>query len=218
MKESARILSFASGAWRTSWILLSKRRHVDSRTKRSTKKHTLFQFYLRGQHNLVNDMGSKCPKDTTRWVAFGVMLKWLLVHRRRLLAHFDDKSPPQAPSSPWWLIAGAVSPLFERIALTFTILQSPMMVISQQRQEVKNLLDDVQSILQICPSPSNVDPSTTIENDDWYVTKDSVITLILDQGAWRVICSTTFERTNKTTRCRKLASLLFISFPQVVII
>jgi hypothetical protein len=73
------------------------------------------------------------------------MLKWLLVHRRRLLAHFDDKSPPQAPGSLWWLIAGAVSPLFERIALTFTSLQSHVMVISQQRQEVKNLLDDVQS-------------------------------------------------------------------------
>jgi len=124
------------------------------------------------------------PKGHDSLVAFGVMLKWLLVHRRRLLAHFDDKSPPQALSSLWWLIAGAVSPLFERIALTFTILQSPMMVISQQRQEVKNLLDDVQSILQICPSPSNVDPSTAIENDDWYVTEDSLITLILDQGSW----------------------------------
>jgi len=67
--------------------------------------------YLRAQQNLVNDMGSKCPKDTTRWIAFGSMLSWLLEHRRRLLPHFEEKSPVQAPSDVWWLIAGAVSPL-----------------------------------------------------------------------------------------------------------
>ena len=59
--------------------------------------------YLRAQQNLINDMGSNCPKDTTRWIAFGSMLSWLLAHRRRLLAHFDEKSPPQAPSSLWWM-------------------------------------------------------------------------------------------------------------------
>ena len=38
--------------------------------------------YLRSQHNLISNMGSQCPKDTTRWIAFGSMLSWLLAHRR----------------------------------------------------------------------------------------------------------------------------------------
>ena len=80
--------------------------------------------YLRAQQNLINDMGSKCPKDTTRWIAFGGILSWLLEHRRRLVAHFEEKEPVQAPAPLWWVIAGAVQPFFERIAFTFTTVQS----------------------------------------------------------------------------------------------
>ena len=71
--------------------------------------------YLRSQHNLISNMGSQCPKDTTRWIAFGSMLSWLLAHRRRFLAHFDE---------------------------------------------------------------------TVVENNDWYINKAAINTLILDQGSW----------------------------------
>ncbi len=37
-----------------------------------------YSVHLRVQQNLIADMGSKCPKDTTRWVAFGSILHWLL--------------------------------------------------------------------------------------------------------------------------------------------
>jgi hypothetical protein len=33
-----------------------------------------YSIHLRVQQNLITDMGSKCPKDTTRWVAFGSIL------------------------------------------------------------------------------------------------------------------------------------------------
>ena len=33
----------------------------------------LFSIHLRAQVNLIIELGSKCPKDTTRWVAFGKM-------------------------------------------------------------------------------------------------------------------------------------------------
>ncbi len=46
----------------------------------------VFSVHLRAQLNLITEMdGAKCPKDTTRWVAFGKMLKWFLHHRRHLL-------------------------------------------------------------------------------------------------------------------------------------
>jgi len=140
--------------------------------------------YLRAQQNLINDMGSKCPKDTTRWIAFGGILSWLLEHRRRLVAHFEEKEPVQAPAPLWWVIAGAAQPFFERIAFTFTTVQSPMMVLSQQRQEVRNLFDDIQLVLQIGSLPHDLDPSTIIEGGDWYVSKDSIHSLIIDQGSW----------------------------------
>ena len=37
-----------------------------------------FSVHLRAQANLITDMKSKCPKDTTRWLAFGNMLEWML--------------------------------------------------------------------------------------------------------------------------------------------
>jgi len=41
-----------------------------------------FSVHLRAQQILITEVGSKCPKDTTRWVAFGSILRWLLEHRR----------------------------------------------------------------------------------------------------------------------------------------
>jgi hypothetical protein len=38
--------------------------------------------HLRAQQILITEMGSKCPKDMTRWVAFDSILRWLLEHRR----------------------------------------------------------------------------------------------------------------------------------------
>jgi hypothetical protein len=89
-----------------------------------------FSVHLRAQQILITEMGSKCPKDTTRWVAFDSILRWLLEHRRRLMIHVADKQPVQAPSTQWWVIAGTLAPLFERITVTFATLQSPNLVIS----------------------------------------------------------------------------------------
>jgi hypothetical protein len=45
-----------------------------------------FSVHLRAQLNLIMEMdGVKCPKDITRWVAFGKMLKWFFHQHRRML-------------------------------------------------------------------------------------------------------------------------------------
>jgi hypothetical protein len=76
------------------------------------------------------DMGSKCLKDTTRWVAFGNILHWFLQNYRRLMIHNVAKCPVQAPSEMWWVIAAAISPLFNRIVITFIKIQARNIVIS----------------------------------------------------------------------------------------
>jgi hypothetical protein len=93
--------------------------------------HAYF-VHLRVQQNLITDMGSKCLKDTTRWVAFGSILHWLLQNYRRLMIHNAAKRHVQVPSEMWWVIATAISPLFDRIAITFTKIQAHNIVISQQ--------------------------------------------------------------------------------------
>jgi hypothetical protein len=134
-------------------------------------------------------MGSKCPKDTTQWVAFGSILRWFLEHRRRLMIHVADKWPIQAPSTQWWVIAGALAPLFERIAVTFAMLQSPNLVISQQHQKVSNLMADIavgldiRSIVDVALI-NEIDPTTIIQWDGWIVTKDVIVMHIRNQGSW----------------------------------
>jgi hypothetical protein len=54
-----------------------------------------FFVHLRAQQILITEMGSKCPKDMMRWVAFGSILRSLLEHRRRLMIHVADKRHPR---------------------------------------------------------------------------------------------------------------------------
>jgi hypothetical protein len=54
--------------------------------------HAYF-VHPRVQQNLITNMGSKCPKDTTRWVTFGSILHWLLQNYRRLMIHNVVKRP-----------------------------------------------------------------------------------------------------------------------------
>jgi hypothetical protein len=148
-----------------------------------------FSVHLRAQQILVTKMGSKCPKDMMRWVAFDSILHWLLEHRRRLMIHVVDKRSVQAPSTQWWVIAGTLAPLFEQIAVTFATFQSSNFVISQQRQEVLNLMADIVAGLDISSIVdvtliNEIDPTTIIQRDGWIVTKDVVVMHIRDQGSW----------------------------------
>ncbi|CAK9235893.1 unnamed protein product [Sphagnum troendelagicum] len=135
-----------------------------------------FSVHLRAQQILITEMGSKCLKDTMRWVVFGSILRWLLEHRRRLMIHVADKRPVQAPSTQWWVIAGALAPLFERITVTFATLQSPNLVISQQCQEVSRGVEpdgghcsrfghlDIRSTVDAMLI-NEIDPTTIIQQD-----------------------------------------------------
>jgi hypothetical protein len=86
------------------------------------------------------------------------------------MIHKADKRPVQAPSAQWWVIARALTPLFEWIAITFATLQSPNLVISQQRQEVSNLMADIAVGLDIRSTMdvaliNEINPTTIIQRD-----------------------------------------------------
>jgi hypothetical protein len=147
-----------------------------------------FSVHLRGQHNLITEMDSKCPKDTTRWVAFGNMLKWMIGKRRRLLLHVQEKRPAQAPPAQWWIQAASLHPFFETLSTTLTILQAHNMVISQQRDEMAALVAKICSGIcvrsSLDESLEGVDPDTVVSKDDWWIARDSIRDHIHDQGSW----------------------------------
>jgi hypothetical protein len=83
------------------------------------------------------------------------------------MIHVADKRPVQVPSTQWWVIAGALAPLFERIAVTIAMFQSPNLVIFQQHQEVSNLMSDIAAGLDIrftvdAALINEIDPTTII--------------------------------------------------------
>jgi len=165
--------------------------------------HAYF-VHLRVQQNLITDMGSKCLKDTTRWVAFGSILHWLLQNYRRLMIHNAAKCPVQASSKMWWVIVAAISPLFDRIAIKFTRIQAHNIVISQQQQEMSKLVADIAVGLDIRPATNEalegVDPLTIITRSDWFILKDYVVMHIQDQGSWvRDLYNVLFDIDKQTT-------------------
>lgn len=56
-----------------------------------------FSVHLRMQLNLITAMGVSCPRDTTRWLGQGKMLKFFVDNRRHLLEHLENR-PTRAPS------------------------------------------------------------------------------------------------------------------------
>lgn len=149
------------------------------------KQAHAFSVHLRIQHNLVTAMGSKCPKDTTRWVAFGSMIKWQTENYRRLLVHIEDKRPVQAPTATWWVIATALVPMFEMFRVTFQTLQARDLVISQQSQHLSIMIADFVTWMDLRPlgELNDIEPSTVVQEGDWFVNKDSLQAHISDQGS-----------------------------------
>ncbi len=169
--------------------------------------HAYF-VHLRMQQNLITDMGSKCPKDTMCWVAFGSILHWLLQNYRRLMIHNAAKRLVEVPSEMWWVIVAVISPLFDKIAITFTKIQARNIVISQQQQEMSKLVADIATNLDIRPATDEaskgVDPLTIITRRDWFILKDYVVMHIQDQGSWVRDLYNAFSDIDKQTTLKEI--------------
>jgi hypothetical protein len=124
------------------------------------------------------------------------------------MIHNVAKRPVQVSSKMWWVIAAAISPLFDRIAITFTKIQARNIVISQQRQEMSKLVADIAVGLDIRPATDEalegVDPLTIITRSDWFILKDSVVMHIQDQGSWVRDLYNALSDTDKQTTLKEI--------------
>jgi hypothetical protein len=142
------------------------------------------------------------PQDTTRWVAFGNLLKWIIQHRRRLGQHVLDKRPVQAPTDNWWIISATLLPMFETLAPTFTILQARNKVISQQRHEMEALVGKVCSGIG---ARSSLDgslirtPSCPMGIGGLRVIRFAIICTIRDRGYATCLRDLTILRNRKSS-------------------
>ncbi|PTQ32361.1 hypothetical protein MARPO_0099s0002, partial [Marchantia polymorpha] len=135
-----------------------------------------FSVHLRAQQNLATAMGgTKCPKDTTRWVAFGKLIKWILQHRVKLFNHIESRNPIQSPSKPWWIMATAVTSMFDTVAVTFAILQSRDLVLSQHMCIRHEDID--KSFLEI-------NQTDFYKLDAWWISMETIVGHVEDQGSW----------------------------------
>ena len=82
-------------------------------------------------------------------------MEWILDKRTSLLEHIQSKRPIQAPSNAWWVAAAALSPLYQACNIIMKKLQSPSIVISQQRDEVRMLILNLSDGLDVRMAESN---------------------------------------------------------------
>ena len=60
--------------------------------------------YLRRQQNLINNMKTKAKKVAdTRWESMSNVASWFRQHQITVQAYLNEKQPPCAPRTEWWV-------------------------------------------------------------------------------------------------------------------
>ncbi|KAH9534488.1 hypothetical protein CY35_17G008300 [Sphagnum magellanicum] len=120
-----------------------------------------FSVHLRSQHNLIIQMGVKCPKKTNRWVHLGRVLNFYKQYHRSIIAHTLEKHPEKLPSDMWWVITYAVAPVVDEINITFAKLQSRSLLVAQQAEFVNALIGTLTAMFCI----EVIDPDQSKDDD-----------------------------------------------------
>ncbi|KAH6569497.1 hypothetical protein BASA62_004868 [Batrachochytrium salamandrivorans] len=179
------LLDFLSPIWRDKVISISS-----DGENTMTGRHGGVVTFARARvfESRLSHLVCPAPAENCGQERDACILKWLLQHQRQLMVHVTNKRPVQAPSDQWWITAAALVPVFEKLQITFARLQSPDLIISQQRKFLSNLIVELagsfnmQSISDI--QLDDLDHTTIIVRGDWLIEKESDIMHIHDQGFW----------------------------------
>jgi hypothetical protein len=134
-----------------------------------------FSIHLRSQHNLIIQMGVKCPKKTYRWVHLGHVLNFYKQYHRSIIAHTLEKHPKKLPSDMWWVITYAVAPAVDDINITFAKLQSRSLFMAQQAKFVNALIGTLTAMFCI----EVIDPNQS-DDDDGEIEYMSIESMRID--------------------------------------
>jgi hypothetical protein len=148
-----------------------------------------FSVHLCEQPNLQLEMGSTCSKDTNQWAHLDHILSWMLHHCHCLLVWITEKNPGSAPDDRWWVMAPAVLSLLELVNVTLVILQSPNLILSQQKTEIENLSVHLMLSMDIELMESNTEfedllPLQYVTLEQNWFRIDNVEHHICSQSSW----------------------------------
>ncbi|KAI9917775.1 hypothetical protein PsorP6_012624 [Peronosclerospora sorghi] len=143
---------------------------------------------LRKQENLIREMGSKCPKMTTRWLALGSWSHWKLQHYEQLNTFFSSRRPDQVRQPEWyWPIVAAVFALFETVNRTMRALHNLNLLMTQQRIEICSMIDRIKKMTEMEGPLFDEELRAKHDTDfigDWTISYESITGFLDDQGQW----------------------------------
>jgi hypothetical protein len=147
-----------------------------------------FSVHLWSEHNLIIQMGVKCPKKTNRWVHLGRVLNFYKQYRRLIIAHTLEKHSEKLPSDMWWVITYAVVPAVDEINITFAKMQSRSLLMVQQAKFVNALIGMLTAMfcIEVIDPDQNDDDNNEIEYmsiESMQIDVASIENHIRDQGS-----------------------------------
>ena len=96
--------------------------------------------YLQRQQNLINDMKTKAKKVAdTRWESMSNVASWFRQHQITVQAYLNEKQPPCAPPTEWWVFIIFVGKVSCEAPYTFRSLEGLTTLVSQQREGLLQL-------------------------------------------------------------------------------
>ena len=137
-----------------------------------------FIQHLRQQNGLIAKM-----QATSRWLAMGIVCKWLLSKRIEIFEYFDDTeiTVEWAPPDWWWIVVAGISALTELINPVFTKLQAPDLLVSAQSMLLDNLSTEISAAVGV--RVRDVDPGEfSVTYGRWFVQYDDMLVFVEDLG------------------------------------
>uniref|UniRef100_M4B4L8 Uncharacterized protein n=1 Tax=Hyaloperonospora arabidopsidis (strain Emoy2) TaxID=559515 RepID=M4B4L8_HYAAE len=160
--------------------------------------------HLRRQVNLIDDIGSACPKLTNFWLHMGNTLDWMLTKRLRLLTHIEEKKPVDAPTEVCYIEAAAVAAVMVVVNAMFTKIQAKDMIILQQYDEIEQMVCRLYILVsaELLPDDLNLVSADDVRSLRWRLPAEALINFIEDQGSFvcYLLCNLSLGDKQKVLR------------------
>ena len=136
--------------------------------------------YLRRQQNLINDMKTKAKKVAdTRWESMSNVASWFRKHRQSVQAYLNEKKPPCAPSTEWWVFIIFVGKVSCEASYTFRSLEGLTTLVSQQLEGLLQLHATYVSWFQ-ATGPLSEEASTAVDLETSVLSEDKKYAIKFD--------------------------------------
>ena len=80
--------------------------------------------HLRRQFNLINEMGSKCPRFVnTRWMSMSKVVKWFVANQLQITTHLATRNVTWMPTDQWWIVTCCLNRVMKVVDVAIVSLQ-----------------------------------------------------------------------------------------------